>query len=503
MRRSTLAVAVAMILTNGVATSGVFANGRFPEAQRLLEHPGNADRLYLATTFGLLATDDHGGNWYSICEHAFALKLAVADPLLEVMPDGNLLGGLRDTLNLSSDCGCTWSTTLGVAAGETVLDIALDASSGAVLALVLDVTNSPSRSAIHESTDAGKTWRKLSDLPEELVYAFTVDVAPSDSSRVYVSGNISTGPGVTRGVLVVSSDHAATWETLDIMGSDHDSYPYIAAIDPADPDRVFVRTDESPNDALLYSEDAGQTWRELARRPAALLGFALSPDGGTVLIGYGGLGSNGEDLGIYRATAPALAFEKIFSGAISCLRWTGNGVYACITEDHPILPTTGIALGFAPNADFGTATPNPFASLLSLKNVRGPLSCTAALCLDSWKVGTDNVPAVCDLIRATCDVDPALNVLSCPAGHGTGGTGDGGLDGGGRAESDGSSDRLAPSDGSGACGGCRTSTDSSSDGAAVLVTVVAWISARGAVRRRRRSPLKEQPGSGVFGFMIR
>ena len=41
------------------------------------------------------------------------------------------------------------------------------------------------------------------------------------------------------------------------------------------------------HDALLYSGDGGATWTEVFRSRAKLFGFALSPDGSEVLIGYG------------------------------------------------------------------------------------------------------------------------------------------------------------------------------------------------------------------------
>src|SRR5262245_59422284 len=136
-RRALLIVAT-LISCFGARPRTVRANGRFPEAHRLLEYPGDPNRLYVSATFGLLVTEDRGKNWYTICEQAFALKFLEGDPLLEIMPDGALLGGIFDTLNRSGDCGCTWQTTLGASATDTVIDITIDRTRGAVLALVQD-----------------------------------------------------------------------------------------------------------------------------------------------------------------------------------------------------------------------------------------------------------------------------------------------------------------------------------------------------------------------------
>ena len=361
------------------------ANGRFPESQRLLEHPGNPDRLYLTATFGLLVTEDRGKNWYTICEEAFALKFLEGDPLLEVMPDGSLIGGIYDTLNRSTDCGCTWKTTLAAGAKEYVVDLSVDRSTGAVLALVADSTTLPTRFSVFESMDRGQTWKKLSDLPVEIVNGLTIDVAPSNSSRVYVSGLTRTDPANPAvALLAVSNDHGATWQTREIQGAGASAGPYIAAVDATHPDRLYVRTDEwldfgdyAANDALLYSDDAGQTWRELDRRPAKLFGFALSPDGATVLIGYGdpvqsgGRTVNADEMGIYRASTSTFSFAKIFAGAVGCLRWTSNGLYTCLTENHPDLPTPGMSLGFSPTVDFTLATQTPLTSLLASSRCAG------------------------------------------------------------------------------------------------------------------------------------
>lgn len=490
---------------SGAVASRAFANGRFPESQRLLEHPSDPNRLYLTGTTGLLVTEDRGANWYTICEQSFALRFLEGDPLLEVMSDGSMLGGIFETLNRSSDCGCTWQTTLGASDKETVLDMTIVASTGSVLALVQDATTFPGRFAIHESVDGGKTWRKLSDLPVEIVNAFTVDVAPSDPSRVYVSG-IMSSTATTPTVLAVSNDHGATWVTRTIAGTRGGAYPYIAAVHPTDPNRLFVRTDEwddtadiAANDALYYSDDGGQSWREVFRRSAKLFGFALSPDGGTVLIGYGdplqagGRSTNSDDFGIYKASTTDMVFEKIFVASISCLRWTSHGVYACIVEDDPGVPTPGMSLGFAANPNFTLATAKPLTSLLSVRNVRGPLGCVASVCLANWKSGTDTVAATCELLRASCDRDPSTNVLSCAAGPGTGGSraaGSGGA--GGRNVDAGSTGGSAASGKGGGCG-CSASGHASDDYARGLQLILILIGVTNARRRSRRRGPREAP----------
>ena len=481
-----LIVAAALLAAVGLTATNARANGRFPESQRLLEHPTDPNRLYLTATYGLLVTEDRGRNWFYVCELAFALKFLQGDPLLEVFPDGSMLAGIYDTANLSSDCGCTWRTVLGESATQFVLDVATDAS-GKVLALLRDDTVSPSTLFVMESSDRGKTWVKISDLPAAVTDGYTIDVAPSDPSRLYVSAFVL---GRNIGVLLASRDRGQTWEQADIPGTSGSIKPFIAAVHPSNRDRIFVRTDNwegtgafAAQDGLLHSGDGGKTWTEVLHREAKLFGFALSPDGNTVLAGYGdpfeaaGRSTNSDDFGVYKASTQDFAFEKIFATTVACLRWTATGVYVCTVPLDP--STQALALGFAPNADFTLATKDPFTSLLDLRNVRGPLGCVAATCNETWSAGTAGTPPICQVLQARCDPDTSANNLTCGNVGGTGGMGGSGGDASGLGGGDGG---MKPGGGSSGCS-CRAAGDSRApDWAWTGLALLTF----GCVARRRR-----------------
>jgi hypothetical protein len=188
---------------------------------------------------------------------------------------------------------------------------------------------------------------------------------------------------------------------------------------------VFVRTrvtddtaDFTAQDALLVTTDAGAHFNEVLHRQAMLLGFALSPDGSRVLAGYGdsitaGISTNPDDLGIYSASTSTLVFSKILSATVTCLRWTPRGVYACTAQDTVQVPTPGMSVGFAPNADFTLQDANPLTPLLDLHQVLGPLGCTAATCAESWQTGADAGVAVCQQFGADCNAASSSDI-SCP-----------------------------------------------------------------------------------------
>jgi hypothetical protein len=465
MRR--LAAFASVVLSLGALSNAARANGRFPEAQRLLEHPSDPNRLYLTGTYGLLVTEDRGENWFYVCESSFALAYLEGDPLLEVLPDGSLVAGIHESLNRTTDCGCTWVPKLAVSPLENVIDVTLG-SDGALVALVQDLTGQPARRLLYESSDRGETWRELSVLPPELPNTFTVDVAPSDPNRLYVSATATSRP---EGVLLVSEDRGRTWHERTIPGSSSSISPYIAAVSPFDANVVYVRTDHwdtmtdyAAQDSLLVTSDAGGAFREILRRQAKLFGFALSPDATTVLAGYGdpviaGRSTNYEDFGIYRASTSDFVFERIADEAVSCLRWTATGVYACLA-DVPEAPSPDRALGFAPNADFTLAEQDPLAVLLDHAKVRGPLACTGALCEETWTDGLEGSVSVCQALGAVCDADFSTNAQSCPAGEGAGGEGgDAGTGGatGGSAGASGGARAGAGGSRSGGAGGGGTS----------------------------------------------
>ncbi|HVR20934.1 MAG TPA: MYXO-CTERM sorting domain-containing protein [Polyangiaceae bacterium] len=411
------------------AATPSLANGRFPLSQRLFQDQGNQDHFVVSATFGLLVSRDHGLNWYHVCEAALTSGIETADPLLELTTDGSMLSALVRPLRRSSDCGCTWEAVLGDGADQSLTDIT---KSGANTLLALARTSGPPTVfRIERSSDDGRTWSKVSDLPQNL-QAFTFDAAPSNPMRVYVSVILKADPdaGMPQSVpaVLVSDDGGVNFGVpRPIQGATAVDQPYIAAVHPTDPDTLYLRTDawtqnteteiDEANDALFVSDDAGVSFREVLRKHAKLFGFAISPDASTVLAGYGDPVQAArdvypEDTGIYTASAADLAFTQALNAPVSCLTWNGNGLYACFDE------TVGITQGGAI-----PPTPEGFATILAYENVKGPAACNATTCTPEWKEGREDIPAVCARLGADCDIDVTMNVLDCSSSGSPGGMG--------------------------------------------------------------------------------
>src|SRR5262249_25507030 len=147
--------------------------------------------------------------------------------------------GVQASLNVSRDGGCRFERSL-YDSHQFVEDFTIVRSTGAILAIVQATDGTSSR--LEESTDGGASWAVVGDsLPTGLV--LSVDVAPSDPARIYVSALASDA----QGELLASSDHGRSWSKVALPNTSVDEVPYIALVHPTDPNRIFVRTDAWTN----------------------------------------------------------------------------------------------------------------------------------------------------------------------------------------------------------------------------------------------------------------
>jgi hypothetical protein len=420
-------------------TSSARANGRFPNAEQLREEASGT--LVVSGTYGLLVSAN-AKDFQFVCESALfgeALQGSWVDPLLEVLPDDTILSGSVNGLRVSRDQGCSfrsdWSLPhdptfippdpSATGASGTVVDLCLanDASRGAIaLTSVTQSDGSILEHRLYRTADQAKTWSPLGvAIPSSMVHVvLTVDVAPSDSKRIYVSGSL-----LGKSVLVVSDDAGASWTAHPLTVADGPGVSglYVAAVSPSDPERVYLRVNRKSqaedgsttwDDSLLVSDDGGVTASERLRQQAALLGFALSSDGKTVLVGYGDpvvapIVVNADAVGLYAASADTLTFSHpIADFYVSCLRYTASGLYACAKESDP-LGMNGDRTDFHVGVFKGAGVPgalSDFTPLLKLKDLRGPLplaSGQASACAGEWANGDAQNPsqvAVCTSLNA-------------------------------------------------------------------------------------------------------
>ena len=365
------AVAAALLAPAVLALAApASANGRYPAAGLIAVDPSDPAHLIVRATYGVLSTRDRGGEWRWICEAAIGFG-GFEDPMVAILADGTILAGVFKGLSASKSGGCDWAFAGGDLTNRYVTDLSAERAdpSRAVLVISNGIGSGQFITQLWETTDSAGSWTQAGiDLPGEFL-AFTVDVAPSDPSRVYVSGRY--GAPDYLGAIERSPDRGQTWERLDIPGADDLHLAYLGAIDPADPDRIYVRLDADPSDSLIVSTTGGETWTTAFQGQGDLLGFEISPDGATVLIG-------GPQDGLWRAPAATLQFEKIADTSVRCLTWTADGLLACASE---------LADGFTAGVSIDEG--ESFTPILHLDTLCGPLECAVgssveAICTDQW-----------------------------------------------------------------------------------------------------------------------
>jgi hypothetical protein len=444
------------------------ANGVFPSAEQIVVDPSDPSHVVVRTTYGLLTTRAAGDPWDWICETAVGYSSGY-HPSIALTEGGAVLAGLSDGVAISGGDTCAWGLASGVPAGAHVVDLSVEKGAPSrVVAITASNAAGPAR--LWESIDGGAAWTQAgAPLPAGFT-PLTVDVAPSDPMRVYVSAQVST-----KGALLVSLDRGQTWQSFTVPAASAEDQPYIGAVDPVDADRVYIRTDGVPGRLLVF-DHATITFTEIFFGAGLLRGFALSPDGQTLLVG------GGSD-GIQRAPAATFTFEKVSSVQTRCLAWTSAGVYTCASR----FPD-GFTIGLS--RDEGAT----FEPVLTQPCVRGPLECdpattAGAACPSEW-------PAVAIQIDTKeCTAGSGGGAVTTGAG-GTGGDASGAGGSGAATGEAGDAGGDAPA----ADCACTVARGHARDAPARDPSELAWASGIAMLtalfrRSRRRAPRRAEPPS--------
>lgn len=355
-RLASASIASCVLLSVGPAN----ANGRFPSASQLVVDPGDAQRIVLRTTFGVVQSFDGGAAWRWVCESSVGYS-GTFDPAIALTGNGRLLVGLPDGLSSSSNRGCDFPRASHFD-GQLVIDLVRD------LAVTSTEVDGGFNVSVASTPDNGASWSTIATLPSDFD-AETIEVAPARPERIYVSGTRGKS-----GVLEKSDDRGKTWERIAIDLGPNGIAPFLAAVDPKNPDVVYLRIDgdatKSAPDQLLVSRDGGKTWTKLAETAGDMLAFALAPDGAKLV--YGG---PTDGVSITSTTDPKP--QKVSSIAPRCLTWASAGLYACGRQS-----TDGFTVGLS-NDDGRTWRP-----LYKLPDLE-PLECTPStttgkLCPSVW-----------------------------------------------------------------------------------------------------------------------
>jgi len=363
------------------------ANGRYPSAKHIVFDPMNADHWVATTTFGLLESRDRGRTFQWRCEAALGVA-GDQDELVAISANGTVATALSTGLVTTGD-GCTFRAAPELS-GHYIADIAL--SRGAphdffAFHVDLSLTGQIDSQIVH-SADDGKTWALVGTPFAPTVLPLTIDVAPSNPARVYVSARLGSADQYAS-VLLRSDDGGKTFQSLPIPETLEQREAFIAAVHPHDADRVFLRVEDSPGTVIWSTSDGGQHFDKRFTGVGQLLGFAMSPDGAQIAFG-------GPDDGIWSGAQDgaqdAATFTRVSDVRPTCLTWTADGIYAC--ADQAVAP---FSIGLSHD---GAMT---FASLVRFDALCGATGCPAdagdsIACAPAWE-------SVAPALGATCMPD--------------------------------------------------------------------------------------------------
>ncbi|MEZ4225030.1 MAG: hypothetical protein R3B13_29015 [Polyangiaceae bacterium] len=375
---------------------GASANGRFPLAQQLVVAPKDPNSLALRSTFGLVLSKDGGKNWHWVCEQAIGYS-GVEDPALGVTQGGALIAGIFDGLRRGDPKGCDFTFPDPQLKDRYAVDVTVDKTDPRIVYVLTSTGKGGGNfeTLLWRSSDEGVTFNQLGSALPEAFLGLTLDPAPSDPNRIYVSG---LGSG-SAGLLYATNDAGQSWQSFTVPSADIQNSPFIGAVSPTDPLRVYLRIAGSQTNRLLLTDDGGQSFTEIFAGTGRMLGFALSPSGDEVTIGYGdpkgGAVVDPQTLGLWHAKTSDHVFTRVHEGPVNCLTWTSQSLYVCGSQFEQ-----GFELGRVDAPSLGGGSVD-FTPVFRLDDVQGPAPCpsgsgTESLCTSAW-------PALCELLGRCTD----------------------------------------------------------------------------------------------------
>lgn len=396
-----------------LAAPAARAHGAFPKVLQAAADPSDPSRLWVRATHGVLTSTDAGKSWYWLCTAAAGYG-PTEEPPLAVTKNGTVLLGTFNGLYASSDHGCGWAFPTGVL-GSSVTGLAVDEKnpSRVVVLLSRGASGGKFESELWQSLDAGASWASVPTSLDPATLHLSVGISASDPARLYLTGLPGAGGG--KSVVLRSSDSGQSWESADLPGAPG-AAGQIVGVHPTNPDVLYVRanlTSSTPSEGALFaSSDGAQSFSQVLKQAAPLMGFTLSPDGSEAFAAYGnprgGVVVVEAELGLYSAKVADNAFARVLEGPVACASFIAGELWACTSQFDQ-----GFELGRS--SDGGKT----FTPVMELAGITGPLECPAA----------STVGSVCSSTDFDWE-DVCRDIGKC--GFGTGGQGNaGGEDGGG------------------------------------------------------------------------
>jgi hypothetical protein len=226
-----------IVLAGLLCPAFAHANGAFPDSLGLLLPRDRPHQILLSTNFGLVRSDDDGAHWEWVCEEAigfggflYQIGAPPADRLFAVTSDG---------LRVSDDTGCSWRSAAGVVSASDVWPDFTDEDRVLAIGQALDPVVNRTAGALYASSDGGDSFESILDATFGKHLA-SLETARSDPQVLYLA-SATYDASQWRPALARSMDAGASWQNHELFDRVGGVVPYILAIDPGDPNRVFLR----------------------------------------------------------------------------------------------------------------------------------------------------------------------------------------------------------------------------------------------------------------------
>lgn len=424
-----------MAVVSGLWTGGIpgerdaRADGAFPDAQSVLLPRDRPHEIVLATNFGLVSSVDDGKTWTYSCESmatAGGSRYVVGPP-----SSGGVSGDRLFAVStpppgapFSTDDACSWAQGGGAIAAASnptyVSDVFPDPSNPARVFLLATPQAPPDEpGSVYRSLDGGATYEgPLFTPPAESMPAVTgVEVSASAGAIVYATWyeRLDDRPHLVRSV-----DGGDTWKDLPLDASLGPSKPYLAAIDPDDPQVVFLRLISADgaadqHEALAVTHDGGATWTVPVTIPGGSFQALVRRQDGTVIaIGHPAQGGGAlPPSTLYRSSDRGQSF------AAAALGFHGKGL---AERDGTLFMATDNAIDLV--ALVSSTDGVAWTSRLRFQDISSIKSCVYAICRDACDGVLGKAPIFSPEVCSRSS--DATGGRGAGGGPGTGGTGGGG-----------------------------------------------------------------------------
>lgn len=277
---------LALFLVAASATLAL-ANGRPAGTSTINFKQGDETKIAAGMTFGMVESDDGGETWHWMCEAAIRYG-GMYDPDYAYTATGSIFATTFDGALVRRDACNFDPSVFGMGVFVSTLAQGPDGAIYFGLAQPENPTvGDPGDSKIYKSTDNGMTFPVSVEIGRLNDWWSSIEVAPSDAQRVYVTGYRLVGAG-REFLLFRSDDGGESYTPMSMTGltPTGNSTIDIVGISKTNPDLIFARItfliDTAIGDGIFRSTNGGQTWEKIVEKDAEIA-FAIRANGDYVI----------------------------------------------------------------------------------------------------------------------------------------------------------------------------------------------------------------------------